>query len=209
MFVSTGPSSYDQGMKDRGWLLPIVTAFPALLCAFCSPYGKIEVIRDDFKNSTVVTMVLEQSSEKGYRSLRTRFSRIIPAAGEESVTLRVNLTLDPGDAPMTTSVFLQTDDAKHELELVDRLVKSHSETYTHSRSATGFMSYHTYSWDEHSGEIDMPLKVRDAVKNSSTLLIRLYSGSIPYDFRFDEKELAKLKELLRYDVHSRPVNRTP
>ncbi len=175
---------------------------PAVLSlTVCSSLGKITATRDEFKNTTVVAVDLEESEmNTSGISVVTNFSRIIDDKGTETMNMRVNIALGVGVAPLKEQVFLKIDETKFELPLSERVIRAMTRTTAMPIAGTNQTQVMTQSWEVHSGLVNFSGDALKGLQNGSSLLLRAYTGEKPLDFKFSPKNIKKIKELLVYDL---------
>ena len=169
----------------------------------CSSYGKIKIIKDEFKGSTNVSMVLRKRSVEDFGVLAPNVSDItflkeLKGGAPVSFKLIIKSESFPleGGIDLDQTGFLKVDDDRSRFNLENR--KNFSETAKETTKETneGITTENTKTRTRYfaTGEANIPPALLARIQNAATFAIRIYYKSQPITYQFKPSQLQKLKE---------------
>ncbi|TGK02780.1 hypothetical protein EHQ53_12580 [Leptospira langatensis] len=216
----------------------------ALFAVNCASFGKVNIVRDDFKNSHIVSMKLQQQTSEGVSTPFGEaswahyyavfdFSREIGADNKAIPSIvRFNIHVETEDSSLEKTGFIKIGDKTNPLIIANansQMVTSFSSTTTTTSSTSpGFSSSssnnastghksafvdftktnnsihssqtktqtasHTHK--ELTGTFLLKKEDEQAILGTNQFTIRVYSGSKPLTFQFDEENIGYIKNFL-------------
>ncbi|EIE03404.1 hypothetical protein [Leptospira licerasiae] len=170
----------------RGKMRKSVIVLIGILTLQCLSYGKIKVLKDDFKNQTTFTLDMyayTNSISRGAKTLFVMLTKTVVEGSEPVIKLYLFSKFTDHDLPLSTLAFFKLDDKKIKIELQNP--KSSLEGYRFS------------SWNSYSAEVVLTKELQNNLLNANSLSIRFYSGEFPYDADFSPSDLLAIKELIK------------
>lgn len=175
----------------------------ALLFLLASCSG-IQVIRDDYRNTTIVEMPVYNTSDDRYgqrRSIKTVFKRFIDGSSKnETLSFRLQIHMDPADEKLTETIYLKIDDQLFTQSISNLSTGNETHLNSQMNRATGQQEVYAYNLQTGGGTVVLPPEIRAALARCERLQIRVYSGDRPFSFTYTGYELARLKHFLAYTV---------
>jgi hypothetical protein len=166
--------------------------------------GGIKVVKDDFKNATVVSMKERYSSDesmiKGGGWAVFTYVREIKKNILDPTVIQVHITKAHmpffGNLDLQPKGIVKVDDMTSEVALGDRAALNVT-TYTATPDyATRGAQISSSKHEEWTTKLALTKKIEDAIAAGKKLSFRLYFGEQPITFILSDKEFAKVKEFL-------------
>lgn len=171
-----------------------------LVFAGCSG---VEVIRDEYRNTTVVQLTLENDSGNFLfpgHSQSILFKRLVDSSKRESLSARMLVSLKRLDEPLTEKLFFKIDGRLFELNLENLETSSKTLTRSNENKTTGKTEFYSYTVPMGVGTVTFSPEVRDALMRCSNFQVRVYLGDRPVTFDYSGRDVAELKYFLNYEV---------
>ncbi|WP_108930320.1 hypothetical protein [Leptospira johnsonii] len=163
-----------------------VIAIIGILTLQCLSYGKIKVLKDDFKNQTTFSLELyayTNSISRGAKTLFVTLTKTVTEGSEPIIKCYLFSKFTDHDPPLASSAFFKLDDKKIKIEL--------------QNSKNSIEGYRFSSWNSYSAEVILTKELQNNLLNANSLSIRFYSGEFPYDADFSPSDLLVIKELIK------------
>ncbi|TGK71462.1 hypothetical protein EHQ57_09985 [Leptospira wolffii] len=150
-----------------------------------SQYGVIKEVKDDFKNSSTLTLEVYANSEstaKGAKTLFLNFTKSFDSNSAGVIRCAISAkTLVGGQQRFSSSIFLKIDSKKINIKLTANKI-----------AATELLDLSI-----RSGEFTVTNELQNDILNANSLSVRFYSGEIAYDVDYSNSDLNVIKELIK------------
>lgn len=201
----------------------IFAAFLVFSMAFiigCGPTGKIIVKKDDFKNTTIVSLQLEGESKEAMSDsifagkYRGVFRYVREIGKDKNIPTRILVAVKGStkSEDMTTKAFLKIDSEMMDMAINDRSTEVKSVTTSNSQNvyggnkSGGYVDYtkptgskttvSTSTWKELKGTMALSAEMEKKLEQASSIIIRVYSGPDPVTFTVKPEDIIKIKNFL-------------
>ncbi|PJZ76317.1 hypothetical protein [Leptospira neocaledonica] len=157
-----------------------------LLISKCSSqYGVIKEVKDDFKNSSALTLEIYTNTEntaKGAKTLFLNFTKSFDSNSAGVIKCSISAkTLVGGPQRFSSSIFLKIDNKKINIKLTANKI-----------AATELLELSI-----RSGEFILTNELQNDILNASSMSVRFYSNEIAYDAYYSDSDLNIIKELIK------------
>ncbi len=189
-----------------------IGAMVFVLLAGCGT-GKIRIVKDDLKGTTLITMDLDHSSDEFLygSSAAARYAREVSPKGKGPVIVYLKLYTGEYAGDLEKKAIVKAGDFKQEIPLLDisgEIVTeiSQKKTTTYKADSTGFVDYSKpvksesdVNAESHkiiNAKLPLTADIENAILKSPELIIRVYFGTNPSTFTINKAKLEKIKLFL-------------
>jgi hypothetical protein len=179
-----------------------ILLFSSIIILFNS-CSSIKIVKDPFKNSTVVTMDMDHNAHiegftKTVLAHGGEYSREIKEGKKHPITVIIKLVASTNIISLSNEAYVKIDDKTMKLELSDiqtgTNVSSGQSTQLNIKSGKMQQVTTVSSSNVLSGKLILTNEAEDLILKAKTLQYRLYFQSDPIDIKVPPSQLEKIKE---------------
>ena len=155
----------------------------------CSHYGKINIIKDDFKNVTILRLELYANTNITNIGAKTAFVTFTKSVDETSKAVTkcyISSQFSNNEQPLSYSAFFKIDDKKIKVNFNSTKIIPNNNRNS--------------SWSYHSGEFILSDDLQNSLLKGNNFSIRFYSGEFPFDADFSLNDLKAIQELIKTKI---------
>ncbi len=202
------------------------STFPILIILSmigCSTFGKITAVKDEFKNTTMVKVTLNQKTKEtvgpfsmANPGILEYYREIDPKQNYSPASVKIKIYGNPDDPDISNKAFLGIGGKNYEIVLseikgvsVSGVQTSTGTGTTYARTASGGIDYskpnhnsqvvttRSYNYKTLSAVITFTKEQELAILNGNSLVFRIYVGTSPYTFELNpDNDLGIVKNFL-------------